>query len=350
MRPHGAGCSISFRSQTVAALHFHRLYFAFLVPVVLIVVGTAGYCLIEGWGLLDAVYMTVITLTTVGFNEVHALSTPGRIFTILLALGGIFTLFYAATVMIRAVVSGDIQNILGRQRMERSLELVHDHLIVCGYGRMGRLVCQELSQQKLPFVVIDRQPEALEKFAVPHGIPLHGDAASDQVLKRAGIDRARALVTVVASDPENLYIAMTARLLNEKLFIVARADDAHCEQKLMRAGANRVISPYQIGGRRVAQAVLRPTVTDFIDLATRTEHVALQIEETQLAGNSTLVGATIKECRLRQEHEVIVVAIKKHMGKMVFNPASDTVLEKGDTLVVIGDRAHLDRLEKMAQG
>jgi voltage-gated potassium channel len=232
--------------------------------------------------------------------------------------------------------------------MERSLEKLHHHLIVCGFGRMGRQVCHELSTQGLPFVVIDKCADALAEFHMPHGIALPGDAASDEVLRHAGIDRARALITVVTSDADNLYIIMSARLLNEKILLVARAEEAGSEQKLLRAGANRVVSPYHLGGLRVAQAALRPTVMDFIELATRTEHVALQIEETKVSGKSRLAGATLKDSRLRQDHGVIVVAIKKPSGKMVFNPPSDAVLEAGDTLVAIGDREHLDQLDKLA--
>jgi voltage-gated potassium channel len=306
--------------------------------------------LIDGWDFLDSLYMTVITLTTVGFKEVRDLSRGGQIFTMFLCLGGIFTLFYTATEIIRAVVSGEFQGILGRKRMERTLEKMRNHLIVCGCGRMGKLVCQELAAQQLPYVVIDRQAGFAKSFAFPYGVPLEGDAASDEVLKHAGIDRARALITVVASDPENLYITMSARLLNDKVFIVARSEEKEGEQKLLRAGANRVVSPYHIGGVRVAQAALRPTVTDFIEVATRTEHVALQIEEVRISAPSRLVANTLKDSRLRQEHGVIVVAIKKASGKMVFNPPSDTLLETGDTLVVIGDRQHLDQLEKLATG
>jgi voltage-gated potassium channel len=322
-----------------------------LVPVVLLLVGTFGYTLIEeDWSLDDSLYMTVITLTTVGFNEVHTLSSGGRVFTMFLCLGGIFTLFYTATEIIRAVVSGEFQGILGRKRMERTLEKMRNHLIVCGCGRMGKLVCQELAVQQLAYVVIDRQAGFARSFAFPYGVPLEGDAASDEVLKHAGIDRARALITVVASDPENLYITMSARLLNDKVFIVARSEEKEGEQKLLRAGANRVVSPYHIGGVRVAQAALRPTVTDFIEVATRTEHVALQIEEVRISAQSRLAATTLKDSRLRQEHGVIVVAIKKGSGRMVFNPPSDTLLETDDTLVVIGDRQHLDQLEKLATG
>jgi voltage-gated potassium channel len=322
-----------------------------LVPNVLLLGGTVGYYFIEdNWTLLDALYMTVITLTTVGFNEVHTLSTPGRYFTIFLALGGIFTLFYTATEIIRAVVNGEFQEFLGRQQMERMLAHLHNHLIVCGYGRMGRLVCQEFSRQGLPFVIIERQAELLENFRLPHGIPLHGEATSDEILKRAGIERARALITVAASDADNLYITMSARFLNDKLFIVARAEEAGSEPKLLRAGANRVVSPYQIGGQRVAQAVLRPTVVDFLELATKTEHFDLQIEETRIAARSQLAGATLKDSRLRQDLGVIIVTIKKASGQMVFNPPHDATLEAGDILIAMGDRARLDRLEALANG
>jgi voltage-gated potassium channel len=215
---------------------------------------------------------------------------------------------------------------------------------------MGRLVCHEFSREQLPFVVIDKQVELLEGFALPHGIALPGDATSDEVLKHAGIERARAIVTVLASDADNLYITLSARLLNERLFIVARAEEAGSEEKLRRAGANRVVSPYQIGGTRVAQAVLRPTVVDFIELATKTEHFDLQIEETQISPRSPLAGPTLQDSRLRQDFGVIVVAIKKASGKMVFNPPSDAVLEAGDILIAIGDREHLDRLEALASG
>jgi len=196
--------------------------------------------------------------------------------------------------------------------------------------------------------LIERNANLLTEFDFPNGIPLHGDATNDEMLKRAGIDRARALVAVTASDSDNLYITMSARLLNDHILIVARASETAADQKLLRAGANRVISPYQIGGVRVAQAVLRPTVVDFIELATKSEHFELQIEETRVAAGSGLVGKSVKDSGLRQEYGVIVVAVKKGTGHMIFNPASQEILQAGDILILIGSREHLDGVAKLA--
>jgi voltage-gated potassium channel len=330
------------------ALLRSRMLFTLLLPLLMVGIGTLGYYFIEEkYDLFDAFYMTVITLSTIGYGEIYPLSPRGRVFTIFLIVGGVGAFFYAATEVIRAIVSGEVRELLGRQRMERSLAQIHDHLIVCGFGRMGRLVAQEFARQRLAFVVIDVNPEVLAGFDLPRGIPLHGDATSDEVLEQARVDRARGLVTVMSSDADNLYTTMSARLLNKKLFIVARVEDPRAEQKLRRAGANRVVSPYQIGGVRLAQAVLRPTVVDFIELATRTEHLELQIEEARVGADSPLAGTTLKDSAVRANLEVIVVAIKKG-SEMVFNPSPETRIEAGDIVVAIGDRPHLDELEKVA--
>jgi voltage-gated potassium channel len=330
-------------------VRLRRFLLTLAVPVLLVVAGTAGYVVLEGWSLFDSLYMTVITITTVGFLEVHPLSTVGRGFTSLLALGGVFTLFYAATSVIRAVVSGEVGGSLGRQRMERRLEELSGHAIICGYGRMGRLVCSEFSSLGMPFVLIDQQAGVLADFRVPHGIALHGDATDDHVLRKAGVERAKVLVTVAASDAANLYITMSARLLNDKLFIVARSEESEAEPKLARAGANRVVSPYVIGGQRMALAVLRPNVMDFIELATRSDYMELQIEESQIETGSALAGRSLKDSRLRQELGIIIVAIKKPDGKMVFNPAPEVPMEAGDLLITLGHRDQLDRLEVLAR-
>jgi voltage-gated potassium channel len=326
-----------------------RFLLLLLIPLGLIVLGTLGYYILEpDYTLFDSVYMTVTTLTTVGYGEVHTLHWQGRLFTVFLLLGGTIGFLYAVTELFRAVVSGEVHNLLERRRMERILAGLNNHLIVCGYGRMGRFVCKEFSGQGLDFVVIDRKAEALVDFALPHGIALVGDATADDILKRAGIERARALVTVAASDADNLFITMTARLLNDKLYIVARAEGEQAETKLRRAGASRVVAPYAIGGLKMAQAVLRPAVVDFIELATRTEHLDLQIEETLIGTGSRLAGQTLRDSRLRQDLGIIVVAIKKEGGHLQSNPPRDAVMTPGDTLIVLGDRQNLDRLEEMA--
>jgi voltage-gated potassium channel len=326
------------------------LRLSLLVPLGLILLGTLVYHFLEGLSFLDALYLTVMTLSTVGYGDIVPHTTAGRVFTMFLVVGGVFTLFYVATELIRSIVSGELQEHMGRHFMAQNLAQLRDHLIVCGLGRMGRLVCREFAAAGMPFVVIDNNPESLADFVLPGGFPLEGDATSDEVLRQAGIDRARAFVTVMASDADNLYATMSARLLNEKLFIVARVEDAASGPKMTRAGANRVVSPYQIGGFRVAQAVLRPTVVDFIELATRGQHLELQIEETLVRERSPLAGATLMNSRLRAEHKIIVVAIKKQSGQMVFNPAPDQSIEAGDILVGLGDREHLDLLERLARG
>lgn len=327
-----------------------RLLAPLLVLAALLVVGSAGYRLIEGWPLLDALYMTVITITTVGFMEVRPLGSAGRAFTMALALGGVFTAFYAAMEFIRVMVTGEIRSVLGRQRMESRLEKLSGHLVICGFGRMGRLAAEEFSAAGLDFVVIDREPKALEGFALPHGIPLVGDATADEVLRRAGVERARALVTAAASDADNLFVTLSARLLSDSLLIVARAEGEGAEVKLRRAGASRVVSPYNIGGHRVAQAVLRPNAMDFIELATRSEHLELQIEEIEMRPASALVGRSLKASPIRSELGIIIVAIKKPGAKMQFNPAPESLLEAGDLLITLGHRQQLDRLESMARG
>jgi voltage-gated potassium channel len=344
-RDGGAG-----RARVIHRPGVRRLLLPVAVLVALLAGGTLGYQLVEGWPWLDALYMTVITLTTVGFHEVHPVSSAGRVFTMALALGGVFTAFYAGVEFIRAVVTGEVLAALGRERMESRLEKLSGHLVVCGFGRMGRLVAEEFSAAGLPFVAVDRDTRVLEGFAMPHGIPLVGDATADEVLRRAGVERARALVTAAASDADNLFITMSARLLNERLVIVARAEGEGVEVKLRRAGASRVVTPYAIGGHRVAQAVLRPNTVDFIELATRSEHLELQIEEVEVAPGSSLVGRTIKASPVRSELGIIIVAVKKPGAKMAFNPSPDTALEASDVLITLGRRQQLDRLSEIAGG
>jgi voltage-gated potassium channel len=327
-----------------------RFWVLISVPIMLVGIGTLGYRFIETeYDLLDALYMTVITLATIGYGETHPLSDAGRIFTIFLILGGLFGFGYCYTEIVRSIVSGEVAVILGKRHMERTLAQMFGHIIVCGYGRMGRLVCKEFSRLHRPFVVIDSSEAALKDFDLPFGIPLVGDATSDEILKRAGVDRAHSMVTVMMSDADNLFATMSARLLNSRLVIVARVEDMASEAKLKRAGANRVVSPYQIGGTRMAQAVIKPTVVEFIDLTTRTEHIELQLEESLIEMESSLAGCSILDSRMHAEHRIIVVAIKKKSGHMVFNPPAETVLDAGDILIAIGSRENLATLSQLSK-
>jgi voltage-gated potassium channel len=327
-----------------------RFWILILLPLALVVVGTLGYHIIEEeYDLFDGFYMTILTLTTIGYGEIpHELSRPGRVFTVCLILCGVFAFAYSASEIVRSVVSGELAGYLGKQKMEHELAKLTNHIIVCGYGRMGHLACKEFSREGRPFVIIDSSADELKEFQLPHGIKLVGDATDDETLKHAGVQRAQYLVTVMSSDADNLFTTMSAKLLNEKLIIVARLDDMRSEQKLKKAGADRVVSPYDIGGAHVAQAVLKPTVVEFIELTTRTEHVELQLEETKVEPNSVLAGCKLRDTRLHADHQIIVVAIKKKEHVLDI-PQADTIIEAGDILVAIGRRGHLDALERLAQ-
>lgn len=227
-----------------------------------------------------------------------------------------------------------------------ALHQIKNHLIVCGFGRIGKIICQEFSHYRLPFVVIEQDEAALAEFDMATGLTLQGDASNDEILLKAGVDRARGLLAVAGSDADNLYIAMSARLLNEKLFIVARAEQESSEIKMRRAGVNRVVSPYTIGGFRMAQAIIRPAVVDFIELATKTKHLALQIEENHIQAGSYLDGKKIQDSKVFEETGIILVGLKARGEEMVFNPRKNHVLQAHDVLISLGSREQLDRLEQ----
>jgi voltage-gated potassium channel len=320
------------------------------VPIVLLFVGAAGFKLTghDGWRWFDAIYMSAITLTTVGYGETHPLDDGGRLFAIVFLFVGVFTLFYTATEIVRFVVNGEFQRIIGRERMRHALEDVRDHVIVCGLGRMGKLVCQEFEKQEKVYVVLERDQKLLDLMTFEHGIPLCGDATVDDVLKKAGAERAKSLVTVLPSDADNLYIVLSARLLNPKLMVISRAEDEAAEVKLRRVGANHVVSPYLIGGHRVAQAILRPTVVSFLDQAMRHGADDYIIEEVTVGPKSPLSGKSLKETDLGQRFGVVVISLKKPSGETVYNPQGPTIIEPGGTLVVVGHRQQLTILEKIA--
>lgn len=311
--------------------------------------GTVGYMVIEGWSLLDSLYMTVISLTTVGFKEVHPLSQGGMLFTVALILGGVATATITLTIGSQILLAGQLQRVLGRRKLEKEIKKIKDHYIICGYGRMGKIICREFQSKPVPFIVIEKDAEHFR--GIPADIlAIQGNATEESVLLEAGIERARGVVSVASSDADNVYITLTAVGLKPDLYIVARAGEVGSERKLLRAGASKVVSPYAIGGTGIANAILRPAVVDFIELVTKREHLELQMEEVLIGDGSSLDGKTVLETGLRQTLGIIVVAVKKREGHMEFNPSPQTKIEEGDRLIVLGGEEGLASLEKLARG
>lgn len=310
-------------------------------------VGTVGYRLIEpGFSVFDSFYMTLITVSTVGFSEVRTLSLGGRIWTSVLIVAGVVLVAFAVGAFLESIVEGELAEFLGRRRVTREISNLNDHWIICGFGRMGAYVAQELTESKRRpgFVVVEVNEERLRSAEIEGYLTLYGDATLDETLEAAGIERARGLVSLVATDAENVFICLTARQLSPTLRIIARALDENSENKLLRAGANKVIAPYYVGGLRLSQAILRPAVQDFIDFAMGRE-LEIDMEEVTLSRDSPLAGHELKDSPIRTELDLILVAVKREDGTMLFNPAATTKLLSGDTLIAVGRSENLHKLQ-----
>lgn len=327
-----------------------KLKIIVVILVAVVLFGIIGYSVIERWPLLDAVYMTFITLSTVGFKEVYVLSPAGRMFTILLILVGVAGAAYTLRVIGEWIVEGEMQKLLGRRRMQKGIKELVNHYVVCGFGRVGRRIAQELCNRKVPFVVIDNDLQRIEQAEKDGFLFFQGDSTIDQTLIDARIERARALITAVANEADGVFIVLSARQLNPQLLITARAETDEGKKKLLRAGANKVISPYKIGAIRMALTTLRPNLVDFMKVITFDKETGLTIEEIQIKPGSPMIDSTLRECAIRKEFGIMVAGIKK-TGKDVFlNPSPDTKIEAGDILIVIGDREGLEKLEKLYEG
>jgi voltage-gated potassium channel len=309
--------------------------------------GTTGYMVIEGWGAWDAFYMTVTTVATVGFREVHELSRSGQVFTVLLIVSGVGTAFYTATLLATTIVEGGLQRRFEARRITSMLERVRDHFILCGHGRIGSMIADELDRQRVPFVIIERDPLRVRTVIDRGWIAMEADASQEEVLRRAGIHRARGLIAAVGTDAENVYTVLTARVMRPDLFIIARVESDDAEHKLRRAGADRVISPYHIGAAHMVQTALRPAVVDFVQLATSSGHLELSMEQVRVPAPSALVGKSLVESGIRQKFGVIIVAIKRADSAMEFNPPPEAVIRGGDELVVLGGTESVKALEEM---
>jgi voltage-gated potassium channel len=321
--------------------------FAITLLVSILCGGTLGYHWIEGWSLWHAFYVTVLAITTVDLPTMS--SGRSQAFTVVLLFAGVSAALYTFTLIATVIVEGGLPKRLQRRRSMRMLEQLKDHFIVCGYGRIGRMVAQQLHRQKVPYVVVEREPERIQLATDDGAAAVEADASRDDVLKRVGIDRARGLIAAVGTDAENVYAVLTARVLRPDLFIVSRAETEDAEIKLKRAGADRVISPYQIGAIQIAQTALRPAVVDFFELATSSENLELAMEEVAISAASPLADHTILSANLRQRFGIIVVAIQRQDHRMEFNPEPDTMILAGDKLVVLGRPESLKQLETEAR-
>jgi voltage-gated potassium channel len=290
--------------------------------------------------------MTVTTVATVGYREVHPLSFPGQVFTILLILGGVGTAFYTATLLATVVVEGGLHRRFEQRRFNRMLEQISGHFIVCGDGRIGSIIVTELDRQGIPFVVIERDEDRMHTVMERGWLALAADASQEAVLEHAGIRRARGLIAAVGTDAENVYTVLTARVMQPDLFIIARVESDDAEHKLRRAGADRVISPYHIGASHIVQTALRPTVVDFMQLATSSDYMDLSMEQVHVHADSPLAGVSLINAGIRQKFGVIIVGIKRGSGEMEFNPAPEAVIAPGDELVVLGRPQSVKELEE----
>jgi voltage-gated potassium channel len=313
---------------------------ALLVSVALF--GTVGYTLTERWSVWQAFYVTVLGITTV---DLPPMSRGGQIFTVFLLVAGVGATLYTFTLLATVVVEGGLPKRLQRRREARMLETISDHFIICGYGRIGSIVAEQFRRQHIPHVVIERDAERVQLALDQGALSVEADASREEVLKRVGIERARGLVAVVGTDAENVYTVLSARVMRPNLFIISRAETDDATQKLKRAGADRVISPYQIGGMQIAQTALRPAVVDFVALATSADNLELAMEEITIADKSPFSNLSIVDANLRQRYGVIVIGIQRHDRRMEFNPEPDTRIEPGDKLVVLGRPDSLKRLE-----
>lgn len=312
----------------------------------LIVLGSLGYVWIEGWNFFDGLYMTVTTLATVGYGETHPLSRMGRAYTIVLILAGAGFMLYIISAVARAVVEGEIRQALGKRKLVKQLQKLKDHFIICGFGRIGEAIANQLKLAGAPFVVVDNNPEHTARLEETGYNFVVGDATRDEVLQEAGIERARGLVAVVGPDASNVFIILSARSLNPGLFIVARAEGKGARDKLLKAGADKVESPHELGGRKMAHTILRPTVVTFMELAMQ-EGVEWSMEEVAVGSTSPLIGMPIRDTGVRAQLNLILIAIKRADGEMLFNPTPDTAIQAGDTLIAVGLRHNLEALEKM---
>jgi voltage-gated potassium channel len=322
---------------------WRRLAIGGTAALIVWAMGIVGYMTIEGFSFLEAVYQTITAVTTAGFGEINPLGSGGRIFTIVIIILGVIVILYVLTAVMQIAVEGELENMLGVRRMKGKIEALRDHYILCGFGRVGEEIVRDFIARDVPFVIVDSNPDAIERARKQDYLLLEGDASSDATLLEAGIQRARCLLAASDSDSGNTYIVLTAKALNPHLFVVARAGLAASTTPMLRAGADRVISPYSIGGRRMALSALQPLMVDFIDTLAAGHHGEQILAELEASEESGLAGMTIEGC-FQACPAATVLALQKANGAIQVGPRGNTVLELGDRLIVLGDEADLEAL------
>lgn len=328
----------------------HRFIYPLIAVFATILFGMVGYHALEGWSWFDGLYMTVITLATIGYGEIHPLTAAGRVFTIILIIVGVTVFGFLVSILTQAVVENQIALALGRRRLFKDISQLKDHYILCGAGRVGMRIIDEFKKKGVDYVIIERDEIVAEKLLTKGNLVLIGDATDETVLEGARVRTAKALITAASTDAENVYIVLTTRGLNPDIYIVTRANDLAAERQLKRAGANKVVSPVLMGSHRMAQAALTPAVADFIELTTMTESLDLNFEQVRIVEGSLLDGKRIKDSRIRSEHNAMIVAITPREGEMIFNPNGEQMLSAGDLLIAIGTRSGLAKLAEIASG
>lgn len=319
-----------------------------LAAVLLLIAGTAGYMLIENWSVLDALYMTVLALTTVGFNEVHPLSPRGQAFTIVLIVVGVILIGLGLRSLIEFMVSGTLTGMFRRRAVHRQIGELRGHYIICGFGRVGEAVAREFAASHAAFVVIDSDPATVARVSESGYLSVEGDASQDETLLEAGVERAAGLVAAVDSDADTIYVVLSARVLNPQLTIVARAASEESAGKVRRAGADQVISPYSIGGKKMATLMLKPLVSDYLEVVSRGGEIEFRLEEFALNGTCEVAGRSIRDLDIRRATGATVLAVRRGAsGQLETNPGPDLVLEETDVLIAIGTPADIGKLEEL---
>jgi voltage-gated potassium channel len=334
-------------SQQHAARRRSRLLYALVLIVAVAITGTAGYVLLEGWSVFDALYMTVITMGTVGYGETRPLSDTGRLFTIALIITSIGTAGFSISTLAAFIVEGEFYRLIQERRMDQRIARLTHHVILCGGGRTGRYIAEEFFRTGTPFVLIEQDAAALQVTLQIGDIPyLQADATDDEALRLAGIDRARGLVAALGEDKDNVFIVLSARALNPKLRVISRVNDEANANKLRKAGADEVVSPNAIGGLRMASIMLRPAVVTFLDEMLRVPGVALRVDEVHVENVPGLPGKTLGEADIARRTGMLVMAIKSPESGYRFNPGASTTLKVGDILIVVGTREQIAKLHE----